>query len=104
MAKVLKSVVKEINEYLHRSNVVFDFEDDTVYIQFNENTENFEFGTASNSGMIVDLRVPYDPSESVQENIEMAIEEAREYYEEAKERAMDIYNDDDLIGSVIPIV
>lgn len=40
-----------------RSNVVFDRPDGTVYVQFNWDTESFEFGTATNTGMIVDFVV-----------------------------------------------
>lgn len=61
------------------SNVVFDRLDVTVYVQFNFRTESFEFGTATNTGMIVDYVVPYDVDDSFESNISRAVLMAEDF-------------------------
>lgn len=61
------------------SNVVFDRMDGTVYVQFNWQTESFEFGTATNTGMLVDYVVPYDADESFERNISRAVLMAEDF-------------------------
>lgn len=62
-----------------RSNVVFDRMDGTVYVQFNYGTESFEFGTATNAGMIVSYVVPYDVDESFESNLSRAVLMAEDF-------------------------
>ena len=62
-----------------RSNVVFDRMDGAVYVQFNWQTESFEFGTATNAGMIVSYVVPYDVDESFESNLSRAVLMAEDF-------------------------
>lgn len=64
-----------------RTNVAFDRDDGTVYVQFNYGTESFEFGTACNSGMIVDYVHPYDAVLSFDENLQNAMFGAEDFWD-----------------------
>ena len=49
-----------------------------LYVQFNDDTNSMEIGTACNTGMLVDFTIPYNNDFSLDANLQNALDEILE--------------------------